>query len=76
MKDTIIRWTYSIRKLRATGFMYLKGSLHLDAEGTSQLRSWIHDEIINSALGIAGKIDKLELYRQFPPIRVKDTNIK
>ena len=39
IKDTRIRQTYSGRKLRATGFMYLKGSPYRDAEGSLQLIS-------------------------------------
>ena len=56
--------------------MYLKGSLYNDAEGYSQLRSCLHDEIINSPPIIGRKIDKLEFYRQCPPRRVKGTHME
>ena len=64
---------YSGRKRKATGFLYFQGSPYHDAEGSSQLRSCIHDAIINAAPRIGGEIDKLELYQQCPPRRVKDT---
>ena len=56
--------------------MYLKVSPYRDAEGSSQLRSCLHDAIINSAPRIGIFFDKSELYRQRPPRRVKDTHIK
>ena len=49
VKDTRIRWTYSGRKRRATGFLYLTGLPYCDSEGSSQLVSCIHDSIINAA---------------------------
>ena len=49
IKDTRIRRTYSGRKLRETGYVYLKCSPYPDAEGSSHLRSCIHDAIINAA---------------------------
>ena len=55
--------------------MYLKGSPYRDAEGSSQLISCLHDEIINAAPRIGQRIEKMELYRQCSPIRVKDTNM-
>ena len=55
--------------------MYLKGSPYRDAEGLSQLRSCIHDAIINAAPIIGGNVDKLELQRQCTPRRVKDTHM-
>ena len=56
--------------------MYLKGSPYRDAEGLSQLISCLRDAIINSAPIIGGGIEKLELYRQCPPIKVKDKHMK
>ena len=40
---------YSGRKRKAAGFVYIQGSLYCDVEGSSQLRSCLHDEIINAA---------------------------
>ena len=56
--------------------MYLKGSPYRDAEGPSQLRSCLHDEIINDAARIGKQIDKLKFYVQYTPRRVKETKIK
>ena len=38
----------------ATGFVYLKGSTYRDSEGSSQIRSRLHDAIINAAQRIGG----------------------
>ena len=56
IKDTIIRQTYSGRKLNATGYDYIAGSPYRDAEGSSQLRSCLHDAIINASPRIGGKL--------------------
>ena len=56
IKDTRIRWTYSGRKRRATGYVYLNGSPYRDAEGLSQLRLCLHDAIINASPIIGGKL--------------------
>ena len=42
------------RKRKATGFVYLQGSPYCDAEGSSQVRSCLHDAIINSSPRIGG----------------------
>ena len=76
IKDKRISWTYSGRKQRATGYVYLNGSPYLDAEGLSQLISCLRLDIINAAPIIGGGVDKLELYRQCPPRRLKDTYLK
>ena len=39
------------------------------------MRSCLQASVINSAPRIGKFIDKQELYRQYPPIKVKDTNI-
>ena len=62
-------------KKKATGFVCLQGSPYHDAEGSSQLRSCLHDSTINSAPITGQIIYKLELYRQCHPIRVKDKNM-
>ena len=54
---------YSGKKLKAAGFVYLQGSPYRDAEGSPQLRSCLHDTIINAAPRIGQLIDKLEFYR-------------
>ena len=49
IKYTRILWTYSGRKQRATCYVYIKVSLCSDYEGSPQLRSCLHDKIINAA---------------------------
>ena len=49
IKDTIIRRIYSGRKRKATGYVLLTGSPYRDAEGSSHLRSFLRDAIINTA---------------------------
>ena len=44
-------------------------------ESNLYLRSFLHDAVVNSALRIGKFIDKDELYRQCPPIQVKDTRM-
>ena len=66
-----MRWTYSGRKLRATGYEYIIGSPYRDAEGLSHLRSCLHDAITNTDPRIGKKKDKLDLYIQCPTRRVK-----
>ena len=56
LKDTIIRRIYSGRKRRATVYVYLNGSTYCYDEGFSQLRSCIHDAIINAAPRIGKKL--------------------
>ena len=75
IKDAIIRGVYSGRKQTAMGFVYLQGSPYPDAEGSSHIRSCLHDAVINASPRIGQSIDKLELYRWCPHIRVKDTNM-
>ena len=48
---TRTRRTYPGIKRRTIGFVYLKGSQYCYAEGSSHLRSCLHDAIINSAQG-------------------------
>ena len=75
IKDTGMRPTYSGWILRATGYMYRKGSPYRYAEGLPQLRLCLHDAIINAYLIIDETIEILELYRQCPPKRLKDTQM-
>ena len=56
IKDTIIHRTYSGRKRKATGYVYITGSPYRDAEGSSQPRSCIHDAIIDAAPRIGGGV--------------------
>ena len=61
IKYTRICRTYSGRKLRAASFVYLQGSPYRDAEGSTQIRSCLHDAIIDAAPRIGGGgVDKLE----------------
>ena len=48
IKDTTIRRTYSGKKRKSTGYVYITGSPYCGAEGSSQLRSCLHDAIINA----------------------------
>ena len=73
IRDTRISRTYSGRKIKATGYVYITGSPYRDTEGSSQLISCLNDAIINAAPIIGGGVDKSELYRQCVPRRVKDT---
>ena len=47
LKDMGKHWKYSGRKRKATGFAYLEGSPYCDAEGSSNLRPFNHDSVIN-----------------------------
>ena len=55
IKDTRKSLTYSRRKQKATGYVYITGSPYRDAKGLSQLRSCLHDVIINAAPRIGEK---------------------
>ena len=55
IKDTIIRRTYSGIKLKEIGYVLITVSPYRDAEGMSQLRSYLRDAIINAAPRIGGK---------------------
>ena len=63
------------KKRKSTGFIYVPGSKFREAEGHLSMRSCLQDAVINSAPSIGKYIDKQELYIQFPPRKVKDTNI-
>ena len=60
------------RKRKSTGYIYLPGSRFGEAEGHLTMRSCLKYSIINSAPRIGKYINKLELYRQCLPRRVKD----
>ena len=76
IEDTKIRWTYSGRKLNATDYVLITDYPYHDAEGSSQVRSCLHDDISNADPRIGGEIDKSKLYRQCSPRRVKETEKK
>ena len=59
IKYTIICQVYSGRKLRAIFFVQIKISPYRNAEGSSQLRSCLCDEIINADRRIGGKLKKI-----------------
>ena len=61
------------RKRKPTGFIYLPGSKLREAEGHLLMRSCIQDAVYNSAPSVGKYINKLDLYRQCPSTRVKDT---
>ena len=63
------------RKRKATVCIFLPGSDFREAEGHLSMRSCLQDAVINYVTRIGKYIDKQELYRQCPPIKVKDTNI-
>ena len=58
IKDTRIRWTYSGRKRKATGYVLITGSPYHDAEGYTHFRSCIHDAIIRAAPRIGRGFDQ------------------
>ena len=58
IKDTRIHRTYSGRKRKATGYVLLSGSPYRDAKGYPQLRSCLHDVIINDVPRIGGEMDQ------------------
>ena len=55
IKYTRISRKYSRIELRAEGFVYLIGSPYSDAEVSSNLRSYLHDAIINASPRKGGK---------------------
>ena len=59
-------------KRKATGCIYLPGSDFCEAEGHLSMHSCLQDAVITSSPRIGKYIDKQELYRQWPPIKVKD----
>ena len=63
------------RKRKSTEFIYLPGSKFREAEGYLKMRSRLQDAVINYAPSIGKLINKMELYRQCPPRRVKDTKM-
>ena len=63
------------RKRKSTGFIYLPRSNFCEAEGHLTMRSFLQDEVIPSAPRIGKYTNKLELYRKWPPRRVKDTKM-
>ena len=63
------------KKIKATGCIFIPGSGFREAEGNLKMRSCLQDAVINSAPRIGSFFNKLELYRQCPPRRVKDSLI-
>ena len=59
IKDKIIRRFCSGRKRKPTGLVYLKGSPYCDDEGSSQLRSFLNDAIINADPGIGEELTSM-----------------
>ena len=62
-------------KTKGNMFFYLQGSPYSYAEVSSQIRSCLHDSMVNTAPRIGQIMDKLEQYRQCSPRRVKCTNM-
>ena len=58
-------------KRKSTGFIYIHGSKFREAKCHLTMRSCLQDAVINSAHSIGKYINKMELYRQCPPRRVK-----
>ena len=56
IKDTRICWKHSGRQLKATCYVLITGSPYRDAEGFSQLRSFLRDAISNTDQIIGGKL--------------------
>ena len=63
------------RKRKATGCLYLSWSGFREAKGHFSMRSCLQDAVINSIPIIGNFMNKQELCRQFPPRRVRDSNI-
>ena len=63
------------KKRKPTGFIYIPGSKFRESEGHLSMISCLQDAAINSAPRIWKYINKHELYRQYPPRRVKDKNM-
>ena len=59
---------------KSTGNIYFPVSQYREAGGHLNLSSFLYDNVIKSALWIGKYINKHELYRQFPPRRLKNTN--
>ena len=55
--------------------LFLPGSGFREAEGNLKMKSCLQYAVINSAPRIGKFMNKLELYRHFPPRRVKDSHI-
>ena len=60
---------------KSTGFIYLPGSKFCEAEGHLSMRSCLQYAVFNSTPRIGKYINKMELYKNFPPRRVKYTKI-
>ena len=77
MGDRYIKITNDIigRKREPTGYIYLPGSKYREAEGCLKMRSCLQKDVINSAPMFGKYINKLELYNQFAPKVLKDTNM-
>ena len=63
------------RKTKPTGYIHLTGYQFHESEGHLKTRLFLHATIINSPPSIVKYINKHELYRQYPDIRVKDTKM-
>ena len=59
------------KKGKATGYIFIPGTQFHEAEIHLKMRSYIHNDIINSAPSIGKYMNKHELYRKCPPRRVK-----
>ena len=62
-------------KRKSHRFIYFPGSKFRESEGYLKMISCLQDAVINSTPKIGKYINKLELYRQCPPRRVKDTKM-
>ena len=63
------------KKRKATRCIFLPRTGLREAEGNLKMRSCLQDDVINFSPRIVKYINKLELYRQFPPRRVKNSHI-
>ena len=60
------------RKIRSTGYIYLPGSKYREAEEHLKMRSCFQYFVINSTPRIGKYLNKMELYKQLPPRKLKD----
>ena len=62
-------------KIKSTGYIYLPVSKYHDAEGHLTMSSCLQYAVIDFAPMIIKYINKMELYTQCPPRRVRDKKI-
>ena len=62
-----------IKITKPKGYVYLPGSKFRQEERNLELRSCLHDDVVNDAPHVGKYINKYELYRQCPPMQLNNT---